>query len=192
MKRLFTTSILITSAYILSALVRTFIVQVYYIPTVSMEPSLYVNDRVLVVKQNIIDQNLETGDIVVFYPAETELKDGIDLFIDSLNIVKLVNQELADVVYIKRIVGKGGDRIRISETGKIFVNEIQDNRYVIDNISLAEQIDLTIPNNQYFLLGDNVENSIDSRSFGPINKENIVGKAVIKLYPINKISRLND
>tara|TARA_B100000131_G_C18075315_1_gene596119 strand:- start:206 stop:784 length:579 start_codon:yes stop_codon:yes gene_type:complete len=192
MKRLFTTSILITSAYILSALVRTFIVQVYYIPTVSMEPSLYVNDRVLVVKQNIIDQNLETGDIVVFYPAETELKDGIDLFIDSLNIVKLVNQELADVVYIKRIVGKGGDRIRISETGKIFVNEIQDNRYVIENISLAEQIDLTIPNNQYFLLGDNVENSIDSRSFGPINKENIVGKAVIKLYPINKISRLND
>ncbi len=192
MKRLFTTSILITSAYILSALVRTFIVQVYYIPTVSMEPSLYVNDRVLVVKQNIIDQNLETGDIVVFYPAETELKDGIGLFIDSLNIVKLVNQEFADVVYIKRIVGKGGDRIRISETGKIFVNEIQDNRYVIENISLAEQIDLTIPNNQYFLLGDNVENSIDSRSFGPINKENIVGKAVIKLYPINKISRLND
>ena len=192
MKRLFTTSILITSAYILSALVRTFIVQVYYIPTVSMEPSLYVNDRVLVVKQNIIDQNLETGDIVVFYPAETELKDGIDLFIDSLNIVKLVNQEFADVVYIKRIVGKGGDRIRISENGKIFVNEIQDNRYVIENISLAEQIDLTIPNNQYFLLGDNVENSIDSRSFGPINKENIVGKAVIKLYPINKISRLND
>ncbi len=192
MKRLFTTSILITSAYILSALVRTFIVQVYYIPTVSMEPSLYVNDRVLVVKQNIIDQNLETGDIVVFYPAETELKDGIDLFIDSLNIVKLVNQELADVVYIKRIVGKGGDRIRISETGKIFVNEIQDNRYVIENISLAEQIDLTIPNNQYFLLGDNVENSIDSRSFGPINKENIVGKAVIKLYPLNNISILND
>ena len=192
MKRLFTTSILITSAYILSALVRTFIVQVYYIPTVSMEPSLYVNDRVLVVKQNIIDQNLETGDIVVFYPAETELKDGIDLFIDSLNIVKLVNQELADVVYIKRIVGKGGDRIRISETGKIFVNEIQDNRYVIDNISLAEQIDLTIPNNQYFLLGDNVENSIDSRSYGLINEENIVGKAVMKLYPISKISRLND
>lgn len=192
MKRLFASSILIISAYILSALVRTFLVQVYYIPTVSMEPSLYVNDRVLVVKQNIIDQNLETGDIVVFYPAENELKKGIDLFLDSLNIVKLVNPELADVVYIKRIVGKGGDRIRISESGKIFVNEIQDNRYVIDNISLAEQIDLTIPNNQYFLLGDNVENSIDSRSFGPINKENIVGKAVIKLYPINKISRLND
>ena len=192
MKRLLASSILIVSAYILSALVRTFIVQVYYIPTVSMEPSLYINDRVLVVKRNIIDQNLETGDIVVFYPEESELKKGIDLFIDSLNIFKLVNPELADAVYIKRIVGKGGDRIRISESGKIFVNEIQDDRYDINNISLSELIDLTIPNNQYFLLGDNVENSIDSRSYGLINEENIVGKAVIKLYPINKISRLND
>lgn len=192
MKRLFASSILIISAYILSALVRTFLVQVYYIPTVSMEPTLYVNDRVLVVKGNIIDQNLETGDIVVFYPAENELKKGIDLFLDSLNIVKLVNPELADVVYIKRIVGKGGDRIRISESGKIFVNEIQDNRYVINNISLSEHIDITIPNNQYFLMGDNVENSIDSRSYGLINEEYIVGEAVIKLYPLNKISTLND
>lgn len=192
MKRLFAFSILIISAYILSALVRTFLVQVYYIPTVSMEPTLYVNDRVLVVKGNIIDQNLETGDIVVFYPAENELKKGIDLFLDSLNIVKLVNPELADVVYIKRIVGKGGDRIRISESGKIFVNEIQDNRYVINNISLSEHIDITIPNNQYFLMGDNVENSIDSRSYGLINEEYIVGEAVIKLYPLNKISTLND
>ena len=192
MKRLFASSILIISAYILSALVRTFLVQVYYIPTVSMEPTLYVNDRVLVVKGNIIDQNLETGDIVVFYPAETELKKGSDLFLDSLNIVKLVNPELADVVYIKRIVGKGGDRIRISENGKIFVNEIQDNRYVINNISLSEHIDITIPNNQYFLMGDNVENSIDSRSYGLINEEYIVGEAVIKLYPLNKISTLND
>ena len=192
MKRLFAFSILIISAYILSALVRTFLVQVYYIPTVSMEPTLYVNDRVLVVKGNIIDQNLETGDIVVFYPAENELKKGIDLFLDSLNIVKLVNPELADVVYIKRIVGKGGDRIRISESGKIFVNEIQDNRYVINNISLSEHIDITIPNNQYFLMGDKVENSIDSRSYGLINEEYIVGEAVIKLYPLNKISTLND
>ena len=192
MKRLFASSILIISAYILSALVRTFLVQVYYIPTVSMEPTLYVNDRVLVVKGNIIDQNLETGDIVVFYPAENELKKGIDLILDSLNIVKLVNPELADVVYIKRIVGKGGDRIRISESGKIFVNEIQDNRYVINNISLSEHIDITIPNNQYFLMGDNVENSIDSRSYGLINEEYIVGEAVIKLYPLNKISTLND
>ena len=192
MKRLFAFSILIISAYILSALVRTFLVQVYYIPTVSMEPTLYVNDRVLVVKGNIIDQNLDTGDIVVFYPAENELKKGSDLFLDSLNIVKLVNPELADVVYIKRIVGKGGDRIRISESGKIFVNEIQDNRYVINNISLSEHIDITIPNNQYFLMGDNVENSIDSRSYGLINEEYIVGEAVIKLYPLNKISTLND
>ena len=192
MKKLFASSILIISAYILSALVRTFLVQVYYIPTVSMEPTLYVNDRVLVVKGNIIDQNLETGDIVVFYPAENELKNGIDLLLDSLNIFKLVNPELADVVYIKRIVGKGGDRIRISENGKIFVNEIQDNRYVINNISLSEHIDITIPNNQYFLMGDNVENSIDSKSYGLINEENIVGKAVIKIYPISKISRLND
>jgi len=192
MKRLFASSILIVSAYILSALVRTFILQVYFIPTVSMEPSLYINDRVLVVKGNILDQKLETGDIVVFYPKESESKKSIDLFLDSLNIAKLVNPELADVVYIKRIVGKEGDRIRISDSGKVFVNEIQDDRYGIKNISSSELIDLTIPNNQFFLLGDNLDNSIDSRSYGLINEENIVGKAVIKLYPLNNISILND
>ena len=95
-------------------------------------------------------------------------------------------------MYIKRIVAKGGDRITISERGKVYINEIQDERYSINNISSSELIDLTVPKNQFFLLGDNIENSIDSRSYGLISEANIVGKAVIKLYPLNQISILDD
>ena len=192
MKRLYASSILIIAAYILSALVRTFIIQVYFIPTISMEPTLSVNDRVLVVKKTIFNQDIETGDIVVFYPEDNDSRNNIGLLIDSLNIVKLVNPKLSDAVYIKRIVAKGGDRITISERGKVYINEIQDERYSINNISSSELLDLTVPKNQFFLLGDNIENSIDSRSYGLISEANIVGKAVIKLYPLNQISILDD
>tara|TARA_B100001250_G_scaffold306263_1_gene268148 strand:- start:363 stop:941 length:579 start_codon:yes stop_codon:yes gene_type:complete len=192
MKRLYASSILIIVAYILSALVRTFIIQVYFIPTISMEPTLSVNDRVLVVKKTIFNQDIETGDIVVFYPEDNDSRNNIGLLIDSLNIVKLVNPKLSDAVYIKRIVAKGGDRITISERGKVYINEIQDERYSINNISSSELLDLTVPKNQFFLLGDNIENSIDSRSYGLISEANIVGKAVIKLYPLNQISILDD
>ena len=192
MKRLYASSILIIVAYILSALVRTFIIQVYFIPTISMEPTLSVNDRVLVVKKTIFNQDIETGDIVVFYPEDNDSRNNIGLLIDSLNIVKLVNPQLSDAVYIKRIVAKGGDRITISERGKVYINEIQDERYSINNISSSELLDLTVPKNQFFLLGDNIENSIDSRSYGLISEANIVGKAVIKLYPLNQISILDD
>ena len=192
MKRLYASSILIIVAYILSALVRTFIIQVYFIPTISMEPTLSVNDRVLVVKKTISNQDIETGDIVVFYPEDNDSRNNIGLLIDSLNIVKLVNPKLSDAVYIKRIVAKGGDRITISERGKVYINEIQDERYSINNISSSELLDLTVPKNQFFLLGDNIENSIDSRSYGLISEANIVGKAVIKLYPLNQISILDD
>ncbi len=192
MKRLYASSILIIAAYILSALVRTFIIQVYFIPTISMEPTLSVSDRVLVVKKTIFNHEIETGDIVVFYPEDNDSRNNIGLLIDSLNIVKLVNPKLSDVVYIKRIVAKGGDRITISERGKVYINEIQDERYSINNISSSELIDLTVPKNQFFLLGDNIENSIDSRSYGLISEANIVGKAVIKLYPLNQISILDD
>ena len=192
MKRLYASSILIIVAYILSALVRTFIIQVYFIPTISMEPTLSVNDRVLVVKKTIFNQDIETGDIVVFYSEDNDSRNNIGLLIDSLNIVKLVNPKLSDAVYIKRIVAKGGDRITISERGKVYINEIQDERYSINNISSSELLDLTVPKNQFFLLGDNIENSIDSRSYGLISEANIVGKAVIKLYPLNQISILDD
>ena len=192
MKRLYASSILIIVAYILSALVRTFIIQVYFIPTISMEPTLSVNDRVLVVKKIIFNQDIETGDIVVFFPEDNDSRNNIGLLIDSLNIVKLVNPKLSDAVYIKRIVAKGGDRITISERGKVYINEIQDERYSINNISSTELLDLTVPKNQFFLLGDNIENSIDSRSYGLISEANIVGKAVIKLYPLNQISILDD
>ena len=192
MKRLYASSILIIAAYILSALVRTFIIQVYFIPTISMEPTLSVNDRVLVLKKTIFNQDIETGDIVVFYPEDNDSRNNIGLLIDSLNIVKLVNPKLSEAVYIKRIVAKGGDRITISERGKVYINEIQDERYSINNISSSELLDLTVPKNQFFLLGDNIENSIDSRSYGLISESNIVGKAVIKLYPLNQISILDD
>ena len=192
MKRLYASSILIIAAYILSAIVRTFIIQVYFIPTISMEPALSVNDRVLVIKKTIFDQDIEIGDIVVFYPEDNESRNNRGLLIDSLNIVKLVNPKLSDVVYIKRIVAKGGDRITISERGKIYINEIEDERYSIKNMSSSELLDLTVPNNHFFLLGDNIENSIDSRSYGLISEANIVGKAVIKLYPLNQISILDD
>ena len=97
MKRLFASSILIISAYILSALVRTFLVQVYYIPTVSMEPSLYVNDRVLVVKQNIIDQTLQKE-------IRSNTFNNINLLFNFINLFNLKINKKLSFIFFKNVI----------------------------------------------------------------------------------------
>lgn len=192
MKRIYSLTLLILIAYILSGLVRTFFIQVYFIPTVSMEPTLNTSDRVLVTKNLFFDQSINSGDIVVFYPDENIEKSTFSLFKDSLNINKLIKPETADIVYIKRVIGKENDRVRITLDGSVYINEVRYKRFDESSTNLSIELDLVVPNNKYFVLGDNIENSIDSRSYGFISHSNLLGKAIIKIYPFNEITLLND
>ena len=98
-----------------------------------MEPTLQVNDRVLVVKNTFIETDISTGDIVVFYGPQTQFDENYyDQFIESLQIWKLTNdQTYLNTALIKRVVGTGGDEVVIKQSGEVIVN---NNKFIVLNI----------------------------------------------------------
>ena len=159
-----------------------------------MTPTINVSDRVLVLKNDIVDINYKLGDIVVFYnPNNYTKKSYLDKFIYSLKIgVFMQNGIPSEVAYIKRIIGLPGDQIDIDNLGNIYRNNQLLTFEGILNETYSNNENYTIPENNFFLMGDNRANSQDSRTFGYVPFENLIGKAIYKVYPYENIGSLND
>ena len=159
-----------------------------------MTPTIDVSDRVLVLKNDIVDINYKLGDIVVFYnPNNYTKKSYLDKFIYSLKIgVFMQNDISSDAAYIKRIIGLPGDQIYIDNLGNIYRNNQLLTFEGILNETYSNNENYTIPENNFFLMGDNRANSQDSRTFGYVPYENLIGKAIYKVYPYENIASLND
>ena len=149
-----------------AALGATVILPVLQIAGTSMEPSLNDGNIVLLVKKN----NLETGDLCAFY--------------------------FSNKILIKRVIGAPGDYIWIEDDGTVFLNgEPLDEPY-ISRKALGEcdvEFPYQVPENNYFVMGDHRETSIDSRSsvIGCIAEDQIVGKIFCKLWPLSEFAFLN-
>jgi signal peptidase I len=158
----------------IALLVEAFLIQAFWIPSPSMEPTLDVGDRVLVNKLSYRFHDVNRGDVVVF-----ERPPGASTG---------QNDEIKDL--IKRVIAVGGDTVEAKE-GDVFVNgEHIDEDYLepgtpTDNLPLT-----TIPDGHVFVMGDNRTNSEDSRIFGPIEEDAIVGRAFIRVLPITDIGWL--
>lgn len=103
-----------------------------------------------------------------------------------------------DYDYIKRVIGLPGDRVRI-ESGKVFVNDqlFDESGYLASDIYTRagyyakEGLSVMVPPDNYFVMGDNRNNSSDSRDWGPVPMINIVGRAWIRYWPLNQIGVVN-
>lgn len=159
-----------------------------------MEPTLQVDDRVLVLKNTFVETDISTGDVVVFYSPQTDIKeDYIDEFLESIQIWKLTNDETyLNTALIKRVVGNSGDEVTIKESGEVYVN---GNRFTVLNINegrFFKEQTYIVPKSEVFVLGDNRVNSQDSRYIGTIPYKNIIGKAMYVVFPLNNFTNLND
>ena len=159
-----------------------------------MEPTLKTDDRVLVLKDTIVQFDISSGDIVVFHNINSDYSESIlQQYFDELQIWKIndVNSQ-ENAALIKRVVGVGGDVVEIFENGEVFVNS---SKFYIPNINEGVNFKnetFVIPDNEIFVLGDNRLNSQDSRYIGTIPISNIIGKAIYLIYPFENFKKLDD
>ncbi len=155
--------VIIVGALLVAFLVKTFLVQAFYIPSGSMLPTLEEQDRVLVNKLSYDLREVHRGDIVVFESPQT---DG----------------EIKDL--IKRVVALPGETIEAREGRVLIDGQPLEESYLGPGITTGPLEPQTIPPDHYFVMGDNRGNSKDSRFFGPIPESLIVGRAFVKVWPI--------
>jgi len=180
---------------LIATFVRTFLFQLYFIPSSSMEPTLNVSDRVLVIKSYFVEPEIQSGDIVVFYSPNSKYeKNFLSDFAEDLNSIRYFYDQTPFInsAIIKRVVGVGGDRVQIKKNGEVYVNS---KKFTVLNINegsnFVEKV-YDIPIGEVFVLGDNRNNSQDSRFIGTINNDLIIGKAFYVVYPFANFKMLDD
>ena len=184
---------LILIAFVLALLIKTFLVQAFYIPSASMVPTLEVGDRVLVNKL-VYDFGVpQRNDVIVFEdPNAPEIERGFfeDVWhwlTEGLGFATEAEQD-----FIKRVIAIPGDEIEIKE-GEVFINgePMEDAPGVQRDTTNFSPI--TIKEDHVFVMGDNRANSSDSRSIlNQIPYDKIVGKAFVLLWPPSRLEWLSD
>ncbi len=150
--------------------VYLFLVQPHEVKGSSMEPNFHNNDYILTDKISLKLHAPERGNVVIFKSPNNP-----------------------EVDYIKRVIGLPGEKVKVLN-GYVYVNDKKLNEpYLADRTNLfpgsfvQEGIDITVPEEEYFVMGDNRPHSSDSREFGPIQGNSIIGKAFIRYWPITNI-----
>jgi len=173
--------------------IQAVIVKPYRIPSESMEPTLNVGQRVLV---NRIGKRFSTpavGDVVVFHPPDGadrgELSCGVN---PQGGICPKAVKGRSDVNFIKRIVAVGGDTITIADGHVIRNGKLQREPFIrpCGGGSCTFEQPITIPAGHYFMMGDNRGASDDSRFWGPVPEDWIIGGAFATYWPPNRIGTL--
>jgi signal peptidase I len=170
--------VVVLVALAVALLLRVFVVQTFFIPSGSMEPTLQVGDRILVNKLSYHLHGVGRGDIVVFSRPPAENCGGT---------------EVNDLV--KRVIGMPGESISLSHGHVVIDGKVLNESWLPSSVQgvtvpgpPGTPYNLTtpyrIPANHYFMMGDNRTESCDSRYWGPISRSLIVGKVDVRVWPV--------
>jgi signal peptidase I len=202
--------LLLVVAFCLAVLVRTFLLQAFFIPSGSMEDTLLRGDRVLVNKVVYDLRDPQRGEVVVFHgtdawaphkPVET-----------PPSFLAKVGRTIGDLVgvsqpgekdFIKRVIGVPGDRVRCCDDGgRVTVNGVSlDEPYVIRNAPVdmppntgecrsRRFTEVVVPPGQLFVMGDHRLVSKDARCQGPVPIDNVIGRAFVIVWPVSRWTSL--
>ncbi len=179
--------------------IRYFIGELRWIPSGSMRLTILERDRVFVEKLDFPKKEIKRGDILVFYPPDVKLKNTPWAIFSRLSGVAC-----KDIAYIKRVIGMPNDKFEVkynpkSDEFKVYINNKALNEpYIVSKQgwtpcnSKMHCGPFVIPENQYFMMGDNRGNSQDSRFWGTLDKSRIIGRANFMFWPISRINILKD
>lgn len=176
--------ILIIVALVIAVLIKTFLVQAFFIPSGSMNDTLLEGDRVMVNKLAYRFGDPARGQVVVFdSPMEPDV-DGETIFGALVrHVAESLGLSSPDSALIKRIIAVGGETIEIRGNRVLIDGTAIDEPYLKEGSFMADFGPLTVPEGQVFVMGDNRSSSSDSRVFGPIAEGEIVGRAFIRVWP---------
>jgi signal peptidase I len=182
--------VLVAIALLIAILIKSFLIQAFYIPSPSMEPTLVRGDRVLVCRVCVRFGDVSRGDVIVFADPDPEphADDGFarDAFRWLAEGVGVAQPEDED--FIKRVVGLPGDVVEIRR-GNVFVNaERLDEPYLDEREDTRSFAPRTIPDGMLFVMGDNRLVSGDSRfepptGVGLVPEDRVIGVAFVRVWP---------
>ena len=157
-------------ALLVAFVIKTFLLQAFYIPSLSMAPTLRINDRVLVNKLSYDLHPVHRGDVVVFESPPNEGSQTKDL--------------------IKRVIGLPGETVE-SRDGHILINgRVLNEPYLGPDVVTGPVERIIVAPGHYWVMGDNRPNSRDSRFFGTIPKSLIIGRAFVRVWPVTALNLL--
>lgn len=204
-KRIGELPLLVFLAFLIAVIIKTFLVQAFYIPSGSMIPTLQVGDRVLVEKVTYLWGAPSRGDVVVFEKSVFGVKntpklpwyDEVRVFLkEMLGLPTGIEED-----YIKRVIAVGGDTISYrGSPRKMFINGERVDQSFVRTGKDSSSPTITgddckrlkmqrsgnacrVPAGKLFVMGDNRNNSEDSRVLGPIDGDKIVGRAFVVIWP---------
>ncbi len=202
--------VVVVMALALSFIVKTWLVQAFYIPSESMEDTLIVNDRVVVNKLTPGVMDLRRGDVVVFSDPDhwlaptPKVDDGpvVNGIRSALIFVGLLPNPSDDHL-IKRVIGMPGDHVVCCDAaGKLTVNGVAITEpYIKPGVNPSDrQFDITVPKGRIWVMGDNRSNSEDSRfhdasgdgSDGSVPIKDVTGRAFAIVWPFDRITWLSN
>jgi signal peptidase I len=187
--------LLLAIALVLSVAVKTFLVQMFFVPSESMEPLFVRDDRILVQKVSYWSGDVRRGDVVVF-----EDRGG---WLTTTPVLNPLQQALSTVgLYptgghlVKRVIGVGGDRVECCDLrGRVTVNDVplHEESYIARGTRPSERpFSVTVPEGRLWVMGDNRANSEDSRFHmdlegnGTIDADSVVGKVWVIVWPSSR------
>lgn len=200
------TVLILGGALLLSLVVKTFLAQAFFIPSASMKDTLLEGDRVVVSKLTPAMFELRRGDVVVFkdpggwlVPAQAPPHgSGSARLDDLLSYVGLLPPDAGEHL-IKRVVGLPGDRVACCDSeGRVTVNGTSLDEPYLKPGSVPSEVsfDVAVPAGRVFVLGDNRQNSQDSRAHlgdpggGMVPMSEVVGKAFVVMWPLDRVAVL--
>ena len=179
----------IVVALLISMIIKAFIFSTYKVNMVSMENTLSEGHNVIVYKTGYFLNDPKHEDIIVFMHDEGQFKSLFKY---------LPVRNPGEVDYIKRVIGLPGDQIDIRD-GYVYRKLVGDTdfkkldetytRGITD--SKGMQLPFTVPEDKLFVMGDNREQSLDSREIGPIDRDTVIGQAVLRIWPFSKFGGLD-
>ena len=164
---------IVAIALILAVVIRLFVAEPRFIPSDSMVPTLAIGDRLVVEKVSYGFRPPETGDIIVFEPPAQLQQYGY----------------APNRAFIKRIIGTPGDVVQVHK-GAVYLNQRPLTEPYTAEPPDYEMEQVQVPADQFFVMGDNRNNSNDSHVWGFLPKQNIIGRAIFRFFPIDRIGSM--